>query len=240
MVTAHLFAGAGGGILADLILGHEPRYAVERDADCCTTLRNCDWWPGLEIIEADITTFDATGWKGGVDCLHAGVPCPKWSAARRGRGETFDGWPHTLRIVGECQPTFLFLECVANFQREHGRVRKDLDEFGYGITAPLILDAAAMGAPHARPRYWAIGYTYDKGESMLQVNAEMALLPPLDAGPWWEVDPCAAGVDDGMAYRAYSYRQTGNGQSPVQAAAAWLMLGGPHNIGREAMRGLNL
>jgi len=34
----HLFAGAGGGLLADLILGHEPVIAVEWDAYCCNIL----------------------------------------------------------------------------------------------------------------------------------------------------------------------------------------------------------
>lgn len=35
--TAHLFAGAGGGILADLILGHEPKikYRCRSDQGRC-------------------------------------------------------------------------------------------------------------------------------------------------------------------------------------------------------------
>ena len=39
MKTLHLFAGAGGGLLADLILGHEPIGAVEWDPYCCEILR---------------------------------------------------------------------------------------------------------------------------------------------------------------------------------------------------------
>ena len=35
----HLFAGAGGGLLADLILGHTPVCAVEWDPYCCAALR---------------------------------------------------------------------------------------------------------------------------------------------------------------------------------------------------------
>ena len=38
--TGHLFAGAGGGLLGDLILGHKPVFAVEWDKNCCTTLRH--------------------------------------------------------------------------------------------------------------------------------------------------------------------------------------------------------
>ncbi len=39
MQNMHLFAGAGGGLLADLILGHEPVCAVDHDHYCCNVLR---------------------------------------------------------------------------------------------------------------------------------------------------------------------------------------------------------
>lgn len=35
MRTLHLFAGPGGGLYADLILGHQPVAAVELDPDRC-------------------------------------------------------------------------------------------------------------------------------------------------------------------------------------------------------------
>lgn len=35
----HLFAGAGGGLLADRILGHTPIVAVEWDRYACQVLR---------------------------------------------------------------------------------------------------------------------------------------------------------------------------------------------------------
>jgi site-specific DNA-cytosine methylase len=37
--VGHLFAGIGGGILSDLILGHKPIFAVEWDKYCCQVLR---------------------------------------------------------------------------------------------------------------------------------------------------------------------------------------------------------
>lgn len=40
MKTLHLFAGAGGGLLADLILGHEPMGAVEIEPYCNSTYLN--------------------------------------------------------------------------------------------------------------------------------------------------------------------------------------------------------
>lgn len=39
MRTLHLFAGAGGGILADVLLGHTPVCAVEVDVYCQSVLR---------------------------------------------------------------------------------------------------------------------------------------------------------------------------------------------------------
>lgn len=228
MRTAHIFAGSGGGLLADLILGHTPIEAVEWDEQACANLRaRADWFPGLRVHCADIRSFDATRWQGRVDILHAGVPCPRWSSARRGRGSTYDGWPDTLRIVLECRPPVVFLECVESFKREHERVSVDLECAGYSLSAPLITDAASLGAPHSRRRYWAIGFSHNEGQSMRRDHAEMAVLPPADAGPWWENPPPPLGVDDGLADRVYRFRATGNGQVPVQAAAAYLMLGGP-------------
>jgi hypothetical protein len=52
--VAHLFSGAGGDILAGLILGHEPVLAVEYSKFCCDVLRERKedgWLPStLEII----------------------------------------------------------------------------------------------------------------------------------------------------------------------------------------------
>jgi DNA (cytosine-5)-methyltransferase 1 len=233
MKTAHLFAGGGGGLLADLILGHTPIYALEIDDACCKSLeRNkSEWFPELTINCTDIRKFDPTIWRERLDIMHAGIPCPKWSTARSGvGGERFDGWGETLRITTHVKPAYLFLECVRGFGKEHDRVKSDLEKIGYGITEPLYTCASDMGAPHTRERYWAIAYSNNESKPMRQVDAEMAILPPVDAGMWWETPPGIPRVDDGMANRVQRFKMTGNGQVPVQAAATWLMLGGPHNV----------
>ncbi len=231
MKTAHIFAGGGGGLLADLILGHEPIYAVDNDERTCSDLIDRgEWFPGLKVICADMRTFDGSQWAGKVDMLHAGVPCPRWSTARRGRGDTYDGWPDTLRIIRQSRPAIVFLECVERFKREHGRVSSDLKSADYSLTRPLITDIASMGAPHSRRRYWALGFSHDKGQSMRRHDAKMAIMPPPDAGEWWEADPRNLRMDAGVANRVHRYRQLGNGQVPLQAAAAYLMLGGPSQM----------
>ena len=109
--TGHLFAGSGGGLLADLILGHDPIEAVEWNERNCNDLRakSPEWFPNLRVQCADMREFDGTDWQGRVDILHAGVPCPRWSTARRGQGETYDGWPDTylkslcgIKIINRC------------------------------------------------------------------------------------------------------------------------------------------
>jgi hypothetical protein len=51
--TMHLFAGHGGGLLADLILGHEPIVAVEWDGYACQVLRERaadGWFPDVPRV----------------------------------------------------------------------------------------------------------------------------------------------------------------------------------------------
>lgn len=54
MRTMHLFAGIGGGLLADLILGHTPVVAVEWEPYACQVLRQraADGWLPKEKAEA--------------------------------------------------------------------------------------------------------------------------------------------------------------------------------------------
>ena len=92
----HLFAGIGGGLLADLILGHRPIVAVEWDKYACRILRERaadGWFPDLSVWEGDVRLFDPSEYKGRVDCIHAGFPCQDISVAEtfsknRYRGRT--------------------------------------------------------------------------------------------------------------------------------------------------------
>ena len=71
----HLFAGHGGGLLADLILGHTPVVAVEWDGYACQVLRERaadGWFPGLRVWEGDVRLF------------HPSTP-EAWIASMQGR-----------------------------------------------------------------------------------------------------------------------------------------------------------
>ena len=110
----------GGGILADLILGHRPIVTVEWDKYACEVLRARaadGWFDGMSVWEGDVQLFDPSEYKGRVDCIHAGFPCQDISQAgyKRGVGEnTRSGlYREVLRIADTVQPEYLFLENVS-------------------------------------------------------------------------------------------------------------------------------
>jgi DNA (cytosine-5)-methyltransferase 1 len=172
--TMHLFAGAGGGILSDLILGHEPVVAVEWEPYACQVLRERSadgWFPGMQVWEGDVRLFDASEYKGRVDCIHAGFPCQDISIAGKqagvGEGTRSGLYREVLRIADEVQPGYIFLENVAAIVTgDNGAMLRtvigDLAERGFDAVW-CCLPASEVGAKHKRNRWWLLGYSNDTG-----------------------------------------------------------------------------
>lgn len=168
----HLFAGGGGGILADLILGHNPICAVEWDAYCCQVLRERaaeGWFPNLHVWEGDVRLFDPSEYTGRVDCIHAGFPCQDISVAghRAGVGkDTRSGlYREILRVADVVRPKFLFLENVsAILHNGFGTVLGDLAARGYDARW-CCLRASDVGANHRRDRWWLLAHADSGGRS---------------------------------------------------------------------------
>ena len=159
----HLFAGAGGGLLADLILGHTPVVAVEWEPYACQVLRERaadGWFPDLRVWEGDVRVFDPSEYTGQVDCIHAGFPCQDISQAGKqagvGEGTRSGLYREVLRIAGVVRPGYIFLENVAAI-KSNGleTVLKDLAFLGYD-TRWLCIRASDVGAPHHRDRWFAL------------------------------------------------------------------------------------
>lgn len=159
--TFHVFAGAGGGILGDVLLGHHPVCAVEIDEYCQQVLsaRQKDgcipWFP----IFADVKEFDGKPWRGLVDCVCGGFPCQDISPAGKGAGITGARsglWSEMARIIREVGPRYVFVENSAMLTlRGLDVVLGDLASMGYDAEW-CVLGADDAGAPHIRKRIWIL------------------------------------------------------------------------------------
>ena len=272
MRTLHLFAGVGGGLLADLILGHTPIAAVEWDSYCCAVLRERaadGWFPGLRVHEGDVRLFDPSEYAGQVDCIHAGFPCQDISVAGRGvgiAGGRSGLVSEVFRAIDTIAPRFVFLENSPEI-RNKGRevVLGRLVEMGYAWRDGEI-SAADVGANHLRSRWFCVATNAD-GMRQLQsegsesnqrgrpgdgaekdvrhadgLGCEGRESESLDEeerakthaarirdipSDWWATAPDLVRVAHGIPHRAHRIKGLGNGQVPLQAAAAWKLLGGP-------------
>lgn len=158
-----LCSGAGGLDLGLHVAlpGYRTVGHVERDAYAAAILvaRMEDAAMDPAPVWGDVATFDGRPWRGAVDIVTAGYPCQPFSVAgkRRGADDPRHLWPHVARIVGECEPSFVFLENVAHHLRlGFPEVAGGLVGMGYRLTAGLFT-AAEVGAPHKRERLFILG-----------------------------------------------------------------------------------
>ena len=225
----HLFAGAGGGLLADRILGHEPIIAVEWNKYACRTLRQRaaeGWFPGLYVWEGDVSLFDPSEYAGRVDCIHAGFPCQDLSVAGNGAGlgeGTRSGlYREVLRIAGVVRPEFIFLENVsAILSRGLGVVLGDLASCGYNAKW-LCLRASDVGAPHHRDRWFLLaknmGNTHDNGQSPAEISKSPdAGNDGIQTGPQQTGEPTGSGQQHAILAYANSTGTHGRRSSSNQA-----------------------
>ena len=165
--TFHLFAGAGGGILADLLLGHNPIGACEIEQyprDVLLARQRDGILPNFPIWD-DVCTLDGNPWRGTVDVLAGGFPCQDISSAGKGAGisgERSGLWKEYARLIDEMRPRFVFAENSPLLRtRGLGVVLKDLAALGYHARWG-VLGARDVGASHKRDRMWVLAYA--KGE----------------------------------------------------------------------------
>jgi DNA (cytosine-5)-methyltransferase 1 len=160
----HLFAGAGGGILGGMLLGHTTVCAVEIEPYCRKVLlqRQRDGILPKFPIWDDVCTFDGNPWRGKVDVVCGGFPCQDISAAGKGAGITGERsglWGEMARIISEIRPKYAFVENSPMLTlRGLDRVLGDLSEMGYDARWGVV-GASHVGAPHRRERIWILAYS---------------------------------------------------------------------------------
>ena len=249
MNELHLFAGAGGGILGGVLLGHRTVCAVEIESAARGMLlaRQRDGMLDRFPIWDDVTTFDGRPWNGIADVVCGGFPCQDISSAGAGAG--IDGersglWREMARIVSEVRPVCVFVE---NSPMLVGRglavVIGDLAAMGYDA-AWCVLGAGDLGGSHKRERCWILaadpnrfGLQADSDEEKLCRKTFHAwragrLGEMGSKGIWSRSRPPGArpmGVGNGVAGTVDRIKACGNGQVPVVAATAWRILAGQLN-----------
>lgn len=171
----HLFAGAGGGILASELLGHRTVCAVEINEysrEVLVARQNDGTFPPFPIWD-DVCTFDGSAWRGIVDIVSGGFPCQDISCAGRGAGLAGDRsglWSEFARIIREVRPRYAFIENSPMLTtRGLDRVLSDLAEMGLDV-AWGVVSAADVGAPHLRERVWILGYANNNGQTATKVT----------------------------------------------------------------------
>ena len=220
-----LFAGAGGGLLAGLVLGWKTVCAVERDEFAASVLvqrQNDRILPAFPVWD-NVCTFDGSAWRGIIDVVSGGFPCQAYSSAAAGANVADDLWSEMRRIVADVAPRYVFAENVARAAVD--AAADDLEQMGYQ-TRCVELSAKDLGADHVRGRCWLIAYTDDPGELLRAVNAKVEVVPSMAANVWMR-DPGVARVSDGLANRMDRLKATGNGQVPIVAIGALAALAGP-------------
>lgn len=255
MKTMHLFAGAGGGLLADLILGHEPIAAVEWDPYCCAVLRERaaeGWFPGLQVFEGDVRKFDGTEWAGKIDCVAGGFPCTDISIAGKGKGiegEESGLWVEMARIVCEVRPQFVFVENSPMLtHRGLGKVLGDLAALGFDAEWGCF-SAHEAGASHLRERMFILAHAVGRRWDGMEENkaGRRAECHLLGFEAWRDIqanlripmdvffDNPMRGVvrnDDGLSVGMDRLKGIGNAQCPQQAALAFKILMRSHQNDR--------
>lgn len=163
-----LFAGIGGFRMAFQNLGGQCVFSSEWDAQAQKTyFANYGEVPFGDITSENTKRFIPDNF----DILCAGFPCQAFSLAGKRLG--FEETRGTLffdvaEILRRKQPKAFFLENVKGLMiHDKGRTLKTilntLDEVGYVVPKPEIVNAMYFGVPQHRERIYIVGFRKDLG-----------------------------------------------------------------------------
>jgi DNA (cytosine-5)-methyltransferase 1 len=232
-----LCAGAGGQALGLEKAGFSHEALVEIDCNACTTLsRNRPSW---NVIQADITTFDAKPFRG-IDLIAGGLPCPPFSLAGQKLGEADERnlFPAAFRIIAEARPRAVMIENVRGlldkrFAYYRALIVERLAALGYRSRF-LLLNAMNYGVPQNRPRVFivALQAEFDASFSLPQnsptkFHTVAETIYDLMASSGWKGASEWKNRANGVAPAIVggSKKHGGPDLGPTRARAAWALLG---------------
>lgn len=108
--------------------GFEPVGVIERDADCCATMREnkvrgaaaIQAWP---LVEGDVREIDFTSFEGKLDLVSGGPPCQPFSLGGKHKAyeDARDMFPEAVRAVRQTKPAAFLFENVKGLTRDRFR-----------------------------------------------------------------------------------------------------------------------
>lgn len=161
LTSIEICAGAGGQALGLAMAGFSHIALIEYEKDYCEALkRNRPEW---NVICKDVRDFSGIKYRGKVDLLAGGVPCPPFSVAGKqlGSEDERDLFPDAIRLIKEIQPRAVMLENVrglldAVFDDYRELILDQIRDLGYKVQIKL-LNANDYGVPQLRPRVVIVG-----------------------------------------------------------------------------------
>lgn len=238
LTSLEICAGAGGQALGLAMAGFVHVALVEYEADYCAALkRNRPEW---NIICKDVREFSGIPYRGKIDLLAGGVPCPPFSKAGKqlGSEDERDLFPEAIRLIGEIQPRAVMLENVRGFldpkfSEYRSSILQKITDLGYRVYIKL-LNANDYGVPQLRPRVIIVGirndekreFRYPEEHSEMVKTVGETLVDLMKANGWqgalkWskEANGIAPTIVGG------SKKHGGPDLGPVRARKAWAELG---------------
>lgn len=238
LASLEICAGAGGQALGLEQAGFEHVALVEIEPPACQTLRINR--PGWNVIEEDVHLFSARGYRGKIDLLAGGVPCPPFSVAGKqlGSSDERDLFPEALRLVAECDPRAVMIENVKGifapkFSDYRRQVTDSLEALGYRWWWELV-QASDYGVSQLRPRAilvalkepWASRFSWPRRASDEAKTVGELLEGPMGANGWRGAAEWARKADRiAPTLVGGSKKHGGPDLGPTRARLAWRELG---------------
>lgn len=236
--SIEICAGAGGQALGLEQAGFDHTALVEIEKPACETLRTNR--PEWNVVEGDVHEFSAAPFKGTIDLLAGGVPCPPFSVAGKqlGSDDERDLFPEALRLVRECDPRAVMIENVRGifypkFSEYREMILDELHKMGYKTWWQLV-QASDYGVSQLRPRSilvgikepWASHFTWPQPNQESAPTVGELLHDEMAANGWNGADAWAENADKiAPTLVGGSKKHGGADLGPTRAKKAWAELG---------------
>lgn len=238
LTSIEICAGAGGQALGLSMAGFSHLALVEYEQDYCEELKSNR--PEWNVICEDVKDFSGIPYRGEVDLLAGGVPCPPFSVAGKqlGSADERDLFPEAIRLIGEIMPRAVMLENVRGFldpafDEYRTSILKQIESLGYRVQIKL-LNANDYGVPQLRPRIVIVGirndqtgeFQYPKEKPELAPTVGETLFDLMSANGWKGAKAWAKAANTiAPTIVGGSKKHGGPDLGPVRARKAWAVLG---------------